>query len=162
MREWLPTPVLLPGESYGQRSPVAYSPCGSRESDTAELLTLWQERVARYAIIWQYLPQPLGWEAKGIRESFPGEMKSKLRSENGDGSISQCYPTGQWRKSTVEEETACAKTQRKPGECDPLRAVQAVYPSWNTHMECETTLPGHCRNHRGRPSLARLDSGVVF
>ena len=26
-KEWLPTPVFLPGESHGQRSPVRYSPC---------------------------------------------------------------------------------------------------------------------------------------
>ena len=25
-REWQPTPVFLPGESHGQRSPVGYSP----------------------------------------------------------------------------------------------------------------------------------------
>ena len=27
-RAWQPTPVLLPGESYGQRSLVGYSPWG--------------------------------------------------------------------------------------------------------------------------------------
>ena len=27
-REWLPTPVFLPGESHGQRSLVSYSPMG--------------------------------------------------------------------------------------------------------------------------------------
>ena len=29
-REWLPTPVFLPGESYGQRSLSGYSPWGCR------------------------------------------------------------------------------------------------------------------------------------
>ena len=38
-KEWLPTPVFLPGESHGQRSLVGYSPWGSKESDTAEQLT---------------------------------------------------------------------------------------------------------------------------
>ena len=33
---WQPTPVLLPGKSTGQRSPVGYSPWGRRESDTTE------------------------------------------------------------------------------------------------------------------------------
>ena len=42
----------------------------------------------------------------------------------------------QGRKSTAEEEAAWAKTQRKPGERDPLWEAQAVCPSWNTHMEC--------------------------
>ena len=29
-REWLPTPVFLPGEFHGQRSLVSYSPWGQR------------------------------------------------------------------------------------------------------------------------------------
>ena len=33
-REWLPTPVFLPGESHGQRNLVGYSPLGGKESDT--------------------------------------------------------------------------------------------------------------------------------
>ena len=32
-RAWQPTPVLLPGESHGQRSLVGYSPGGRTESD---------------------------------------------------------------------------------------------------------------------------------
>ena len=35
-REWLTTPVLLPGESHGQRSLVGYSPGGLKELDTTE------------------------------------------------------------------------------------------------------------------------------
>ena len=31
---WAPTPVFLPGESHGQRSPAGYSPQGHKESDT--------------------------------------------------------------------------------------------------------------------------------
>ena len=34
---WLPTPVLLPGESHGWRSLVGYSPWGRKESDTERL-----------------------------------------------------------------------------------------------------------------------------
>ena len=37
-RAWQSTPVLLPGESHGQRSLVGYSPWGSKESDTTEQL----------------------------------------------------------------------------------------------------------------------------
>ena len=33
-REWVPTPVFLPGESRGQRSLTGYSPRGHTESDT--------------------------------------------------------------------------------------------------------------------------------
>ena len=32
-RECQPTPVFLPGEFHGQRSPVGYSPWGCKESD---------------------------------------------------------------------------------------------------------------------------------
>ena len=39
-KEWLPTPVFLPGESHGQRSLVGYSPWGCKESDVTERLTL--------------------------------------------------------------------------------------------------------------------------
>ena len=39
-REWLPTPVFLPGEFHGQRSLVGYSPWGHKEQDTTEWLTL--------------------------------------------------------------------------------------------------------------------------
>ena len=36
-RQWQPTPVLLPGKSYGWRSLVGCSPWGCWESDTASL-----------------------------------------------------------------------------------------------------------------------------
>ena len=39
-REWLPTPVFLPGVSHGQRGLAGYSPWGHKESDTTEQLTL--------------------------------------------------------------------------------------------------------------------------
>ena len=37
-REWLPTPVILPGESHGQRSLGGYSPWSHTESDVTEQL----------------------------------------------------------------------------------------------------------------------------
>ena len=37
-RQWHPTPVLLPGKSYGQRSLVGYRPWGHKESDMTEWL----------------------------------------------------------------------------------------------------------------------------
>ena len=38
-KEWLPTPVSLPGEFHGQRNLVGYSPWVNKESDMAERLT---------------------------------------------------------------------------------------------------------------------------
>ena len=35
-RAWQSTPVLLPGESHGQRSLAGYSPYGCKESDMTE------------------------------------------------------------------------------------------------------------------------------
>ena len=37
-RQWQPTPVLLPGNSHGQRSLVGYNPWGREESDMTERL----------------------------------------------------------------------------------------------------------------------------
>ena len=36
-REWLPTPVFLPGESHGQRSLASYSPWDLKELDITEM-----------------------------------------------------------------------------------------------------------------------------
>ena len=38
IRQWLPTPVLLPGKSHGWRNLVGYCPWGCKESDTTERL----------------------------------------------------------------------------------------------------------------------------
>ena len=35
-RAWQPTPVFLPGESHGQRSPMGYGPWDHKESDMIE------------------------------------------------------------------------------------------------------------------------------
>ena len=36
-RKWQPTPIFLPGESYGQKSLTGHGPWGCRESDTTEV-----------------------------------------------------------------------------------------------------------------------------
>ena len=48
--EWLPTPVLLPGEFHEQRSLVGYSLWGLKESDTTEWLTF---SLFHFQDIWQ-------------------------------------------------------------------------------------------------------------
>ena len=45
-REWLPTPVFLPGEIHRQRSLVGYSPWGHKELDTTERLSITQHSTA--------------------------------------------------------------------------------------------------------------------
>ena len=44
-KEWHPTPILLLGESHGQRSLAGYSPWGHKELDTTEPLTLMQAAI---------------------------------------------------------------------------------------------------------------------
>ena len=39
-RTWQLTPIIMPGESHGQRSLVGYSPQGHKESDTTEWLSI--------------------------------------------------------------------------------------------------------------------------
>ena len=41
-RKQLPTPVFLPGESYGQRTLAGYSPWGHKESNMTEQLSMWK------------------------------------------------------------------------------------------------------------------------
>ena len=64
----LNTPVLLPGESHGQRSLVSYSPWGHRESDAA------QQRTLSLSLLWlslslgrndQNFPWTLMWVKQG-------------------------------------------------------------------------------------------------
>ena len=50
-REWQPTPVLLPGESHGQRSLVGYSPRGRKESDTTERLHFHFQTFSRFSFL---------------------------------------------------------------------------------------------------------------
>ena len=47
-KEWLPTPVFLPGESHRQRSLVGYSPWGCKMLDTTEQLPLSLSHEAHY------------------------------------------------------------------------------------------------------------------
>ena len=46
-KEWLPTPVFLPGESHGQNSLMGYNPWGHQESDMTEGLTDTHEDVVK-------------------------------------------------------------------------------------------------------------------
>ena len=69
--QWHPTPVLLPGESYGQRSPVGCSPWGRKESDrlsdftfTFHFHTLEKEMATHSSVLAWRIPEM--WE--------PGEL----------------------------------------------------------------------------------------
>ena len=51
-RAWQPTPVVLPGESHGQRSLVGYSLWGRKESDMTEQLNWTELNWTSYMILW--------------------------------------------------------------------------------------------------------------
>ena len=53
-KEWISTPVFLPGECHGQRSLVGYSPKSRKESDMTEQLTLSHLRWEAENHIWVY------------------------------------------------------------------------------------------------------------
>ena len=67
-REWLPTPVFLPGKSQGQRSLVGYSPWGCKESDTVEQLSTAQHHLYQPPAAIQ-LPSRQRWSFQ--REAVP-------------------------------------------------------------------------------------------
>ena len=48
--QWHPTPVLLPGKSYGRRSLVGCSPCGREESDTTEVTSQQQQQLCTTSV----------------------------------------------------------------------------------------------------------------
>ena len=74
----VPTPVLLPGDSHGQRSLAWCSPWGHRESDTAERLNWTEARAAHMA---KDLP--------AMRED-PGSIPGSGRSPgDGNGNLLQ-------------------------------------------------------------------------
>ena len=48
---WQPSPVFLPGEFHGQRSPVGYSPRGCKESDTTEQLSIHHAHLVLFPLV---------------------------------------------------------------------------------------------------------------
>ena len=50
-REWLPTPVFLPGEFRGQRNLVVYSPWGQKESDMTLNFTSVIQHTLKYSFL---------------------------------------------------------------------------------------------------------------
>ena len=76
-REWLSTPVFLPGESPGQRSLVGYSPWGCKESDTTARLSPFLPRpeplltVGTHSSAPSFFPRPEPLLTLGAHSSAP-------------------------------------------------------------------------------------------
>ena len=69
LRQWHPTPVLLPGKSHGRRSLVGCSPWSLEESDTTEQLHFHalEKKMATHSSV-------LAWRIPGMGE--PGGLPS--------------------------------------------------------------------------------------
>ena len=106
-RQWHPTPVLLPGKSYGRRSVVGRSPWGRKESDTTERLHV------HYTSLQEFSGASVGREPAcqaGDAGSSPGE---------GNGSPLQ-YPClenpmdrGAWRAAACGGRDSARLTEQQ-------------------------------------------------
>ena len=67
-RAWQPTPVLLPGESPGQRDLVGYSTWGHKELDTTEQQSTTQHKLQQY-VNWKLTDVQAGFrKVRGTRD----------------------------------------------------------------------------------------------
>ena len=80
-RKWQPTSVFLPGESYGQRSLVGYSPWGRKDLEWLKRLSMHEEwhRLAEQVLCPEQIPliplkipfiQTLKWIFSSLLPSF--------------------------------------------------------------------------------------------
>ena len=99
LRQWHPTPVLLPGKSHGWRSLVGCSPWGCYKSDTTERLhfhALEKEMATHSRILAWRIPgtgEPGGLPSTGSHRV--GHDWSDLAAAAAVGSLKQ--PHGSWR-----------------------------------------------------------------
>ena len=121
-RQWQPTPVLLPGKSYGRRSLVGYSPWGREESDTTEQLhfhfSLSLFTFLHWRRKWQPTPVYLPGESQGQELGGPLSMGShRVGHDWRDlGGIGSPLPKSTWGHS-------CASRAHVPELEKPLWLV---------------------------------------
>ena len=107
-KQWHPTPVLLPGESHGQRSQVGCSPWGRWESDTTEQL-------------------PFNFSLSFIGEGNGNPLQcSCLEESQGQGSLVGFHLWGHTESDTTGLSSSSSKqsemkvAQLCPTLCDPM------------------------------------------
>ena len=80
-RAWQTTPVLLPGESHGQRSLAGYSPWGCKESDTTEATQQARTHVlSTYCVLVTLLSAGLQQERKQAPNLFPHVTRTPVKA----------------------------------------------------------------------------------
>ena len=109
-----PTPVFLPGESHGWRSPVGYSPGDFRESDTTERLSTHTYMTLSNRLC---LMRPLIWSARLSQASHQnsGVQLERISCE----------------KIKPPKNQSCIKTNGLPREV-PRSHSQEVHKPWLT------------------------------
>ena len=150
-RQWQPTPVLLPGESHGQRSLGGCSPRGRRERDTTARLTL-LIHVSRQA-----LNQLKGLDTDALTSQWPGlDGRPELPGPKESG----CAHARQLLRSSVSCGPWClggcafpafllttaSGTPPTPGQREPHRALEGpTAPSARPWRHGEGTAGGGCQ-----------------
>ena len=115
-REWLPTPVFLPGEFYGQRSQAGYSPWDHQEWDTAEWLA------CSLSLVSQCKPQQLAIREGGTVLPLRGHLETS-RDHFGATAIVRVLPVPCW----VEDRDAVTRcTQHRLPQHSPQHGI--VWP----------------------------------
>ena len=84
-REWLSTPVILPGESHGQKSLEDYSPWGHKELDMTDWLTrslhFHSAIKHNYNQVHYMLSKKKSWEGRQDSFSFNVTLRGKKRTK---------------------------------------------------------------------------------
>ena len=107
-REWLPTPVFLPGKSHGQRSLAVCGPWGLKELDTIELIFSFPH----FHCCWVPPKVPLATPQRGFSETGP-----------------MCVPYQPWLE--YESQGCCwMAVLVSPGGDLPLNSCKA----WSSHV----------------------------
>ena len=96
-REWLHTPVFLPGEFHGQKSLQGYSPWGRKELDLTELLTLFfffphTQWASDVNLSFSILATLLGSHCTWLNQIKAGESLDFARMESCGCTISSAAP----------------------------------------------------------------------
>ena len=128
-RKWQPIPVFLPGRSQGQRSPVGYSPWGSKESDTTEWVNTESYKMEYHRVV------IFKWT-----RSFPGGPVVKNSPANAGARVRSLV----WEASTCHRGTkpVCPSY----GACTPRAWVlqQEKPHSEKPNTSMKGSLPAHC------------------
>ena len=139
-RERQPTPVLLPGNSHGQRSLVGYSPRGCKESDTTEQLHFLSFLLRGWFL--------MAFQTKQIFSCILGR-NSYMKAVNGCPCNQRGYPVkltslSHWVTSLSPHSQLLAETPGRNDSRQTLLTSPAIsWDTWQTSQRAKPPPPGH-------------------